>query len=251
MSWVQNTTGVHPFDDMDTVSQVPQIKPIANRVLAAVQGMFRGRRSGVVRLVGVPGCGRTMVAQRVAQACRIVDGATRDEVATIYRASGLGVAGDASAWDVPVEGAASAAYPSGGRCWVPFRVPHHTVSVQGIVGAGPRPGEVHLAHGGILVLDNPHEFSRAVQIGVLSALRLGDVVMHTQRRSGCASGWGYPSRFVCITLENPCPCGWAGLRERKCVCAESARKGHAARNLIAQSFPDAPVFDFQEARLTE
>jgi magnesium chelatase family protein len=97
----------------------------------------------------------------------------------------------------------------------PFRAPHHTISDAGLIGGGsyPRPGEVSLAHGGVLFLDELPEFRK----NVLEVLRqpMKDGVVTIAR---AAMSLIYPARFTLAAAMNPCPCGYFGDPQHNCVC---------------------------------
>lgn len=101
----------------------------------------------------------------------------------------------------------------------PFRAPHHTTSHAGLVGGGrnPRPGEISLAHRGVLFLDELPEFPSAV----LEVLRqpLEDRIVTISRAAGTLT---FPANFTLVAAQNPCPCGYYGDSERQCMCPPSA-----------------------------
>ena len=108
----------------------------------------------------------------------------------------------------------------------PFRAPHHSVSLAGLIGGGCQvePGEVSLAHNGVLFLDELPEFSK----NALEALRqpLEDGIVQITRAQGSAR---YPARFMLIAAMNPCPCGYLGHPVKRCKCGARAVEDYRAR----------------------
>jgi magnesium chelatase family protein len=108
----------------------------------------------------------------------------------------------------------------------PFRAPHHTVSEVGLVGGGegPRPGEVSLAHHGVLFLDELAEFRR----GALEALRqpVEDGRVTISRAYGKAT---FPARLLLVCAMNPCPCGWMGDGSTRCACTPDRIRAYRAK----------------------
>lgn len=108
----------------------------------------------------------------------------------------------------------------------PFRAPHHSASGAALIGGGawPRPGEISLAHRGILFLDEFPEFSRTVLENLRQPLEEGSI--HINRVSGCLK---FPAKFILLAAMNPCPCGYRGDRKQNCRCTPKQINGYRHR----------------------
>jgi magnesium chelatase family protein len=108
----------------------------------------------------------------------------------------------------------------------PFRAPHHTISESALVGGGsvPRPGEISLAHHGVLFLDEVPEFSRRALEVLRQPLEHGSILVSRAARTA-----SFPARFTLIAAMNPCPCGYHGDPRRPCVCTPPQVLKYAGR----------------------
>ena len=107
----------------------------------------------------------------------------------------------------------------------PFRAPHHSISDAGLIGGGttPRPGEVSLAHNGVLFLDEAREFGRPTLDGLRQPFEDGHVTV-----TSASGSLRYPARFMLIAAMNPCPCGYYGDRTQECVCSAAQIRRYRA-----------------------
>lgn len=161
-------------------------------------------------MIGPPGCGKSMLAERLGGLLPILDNDEKIEVAKIYSAAGLAVKH----------------ILRGAR---PYRAPHHSVSEAGLIGGGvvPRPGEISLAHAGVLFLDELPEFKRGVLESLRAPLEMGMVTISRARGHSTI-----PARIQLVAAMNPCPCGRLGSSSRgaqACMCARPAIENYLKR----------------------
>lgn len=234
---VQHFSGVRPLP----VATPGEIKPAGHsKDLRDIKGQERAKRALEIAaagrhhllMTGPPGAGKSMLAARLPGLLPPLSARETLETSMIYSLAGLLEDGGISR-----------------EC--PFRTPHHTASMAAIVGGGrgAKPGEISLAHNGVLFMDEFPEYSRAVLETLRQPIETGDVVV-----ARANAHVRYPCKFMLIAAANPCKCGFASDPENACTRAPSCADDYMGRisGPIMDRFDlrlDVPAVSFAELEL--
>lgn len=236
----EHLQGIATLPSVSRPAPEPMTGPMAD--LADVRGQHRARRALEIAAAGghsilfsgPPGTGKTLLASRLPSILPPMSDEEALEVASIYSI-------------------ANVKQPFGHR---PFRSPHHTASAAALVGGGsqPKPGEITLAHHGVLFLDELPEFDRKVLEVLRQPLESQEVVI-----SRAARQVTFPARFQLIAAMNPCPCGYLGDGSARCKCSVDQigrYRGRLSGPLLDRidlhiEVPALPASDLQQQQASE
>lgn len=189
---LSNTSTIKPLDFADVMGQ--------DSILRAIEVAVAGEHN--ILMIGPPGCGKTMIAERIPS---IMKPLRLDEKITLSKIYSI-------AQGQNLEGLIDSR---------PVRMPHHSITRPSLLGGGIKgvPGEISLAHQGVLVLDELAEFRKEVLEGLREPMSHGEIRMVKYQRALV-----FPSQFMLVATMNPCPCGYYMSKHQNCICTDTERK---------------------------